>query len=145
MRYLQKIRRLTAKDRSLLARSVLMLATTRIALWVAPFRMVLRFADRYFEEPVDDGLTPAKITWAVSAVSRRMLRNKPCLTQALVLLMMFRRRSYPATLRIGVVKNAKGGLEAHAWVESEGQIVIGNLNNLSIFTALPPVKSTFPQ
>jgi hypothetical protein len=31
------------------------------------------------------------------------------------------RAGHPASLRIGVAKDAAGGLEAHAWVECEGK------------------------
>jgi hypothetical protein len=46
----------------------------------------------------------------------------------------------PASLRIGVSKGQRGDLQAHAWVESHGSIVIGNLSNLSHFTTMPSLE-----
>jgi hypothetical protein len=45
----------------------------------------------------------------------------------------------PRSLRIGVAKGEAGKLEAHAWVESQGRIVIGGLRDLPYFTPLPPL------
>lgn len=44
---------------------------------------------------------------------------------------------YGAQLRIGVAKVASGKLEAHAWVEYQGKVIIGELQDLSTFTPLP--------
>jgi hypothetical protein len=35
------------------------------------------------------------------------------------------RQGYPALLHIGAAKGEGGQLRAHAWVESEGRVVIG--------------------
>jgi hypothetical protein len=35
------------------------------------------------------------------------------------------RHGHPALVRIGVVRGEGGGVQAHAWVESEGAVVIG--------------------
>jgi hypothetical protein len=49
---------------------------------------------------------------------------------------MLARRGYPAHLRIGVAKDEGGRLKAHAWVECEGNIVIGS-RGVSQYTAFP--------
>jgi hypothetical protein len=49
------------------------------------------------------------------------------------------RQGRPAHLQIGVAKSQEGQLEAHAWVESQGWIVIGKLNDISRFTPFPPL------
>jgi hypothetical protein len=43
-------------------------------------------------------------------------------------------------LRIGVSKGVKGNLRAHAWVESQGSVVIGELADLSGFSVLPSLE-----
>ncbi len=50
----------------------------------------------------------------------------------------------PADLRIGVAKSAEGRLEAHAWVEICGQIVFGDLPDLSRYKALSPLDEVYP-
>lgn len=65
------------------------------------------------------------IAWAVNVVGRYVLGDNTCLTQALAAELLLRRRGYRAHTRIGVAKGYKGNLEAHAWVESDGQVVVG--------------------
>jgi hypothetical protein len=35
------------------------------------------------------------------------------------------------------MKNQRGAFQAHAWIESQGQVVIGNVPDLTLFTELP--------
>ena len=66
----------------------------------------------------------AKIAWAVAAVNR-ILRGD-CLPIALATELMLRRYGYPAELKIGAGRDREAGFIAHAWVESEGRVVIGD-------------------
>lgn len=101
----------------------------RLGLEVVPFRRLvrtLRRAARLFRSGRGaDEEYERRVTWAVSAVGRRLLGDRPCLTEALVVEFLFHRRGLPATLQIGVDKGEGGELVAHAWVESNGRIVIG--------------------
>jgi hypothetical protein len=54
--------------------------------------------------------------------------------------LLLSRHSYPTTLRLGVARSPEGRLEAHAWLEHEGDIVIGNLPYLERFTPLPSLE-----
>ncbi len=77
--------------------------------------------------------------WAVGAAGRRLFPEKPCLPQALAVLYGLRRRQLPAELRIGVARDSESGLLAHAWVDSEGKTVIGDLPAAGTYTPLPPL------
>ena len=56
------------------------------------------------------------------------------------------RAGLPADLRIGVMKEASGKLLAHAWVESDGRIVVGNLpGGVGLYTPLPTLPSVWPE
>jgi hypothetical protein len=77
-----------------------------------------------------------KIIWAV-AVASRYVPVATCLTQALAGQVLLKQHCAPALLRIGVMKNQRGALQAHAWIESQGQVVIGNVPDLALFTELP--------
>ena len=35
------------------------------------------------------------------------------------------------------MKDERGALQAHAWIESQGEVVIGNVPDLALFTELP--------
>jgi hypothetical protein len=77
-----------------------------------------------------------QIVWAVSVASRYLPGEVKCLARALATQILLHRYGYTATLCLGVAKGEKGQLEAHAWVESQGEVVIGGLSNLSSFTLL---------
>ncbi len=138
---LPKLFRLSPREQFLLAQTFALTAGTRLALRVVPFRAVLRAADaatprsRAARRP-----SRRQIVRFARASARRLLGERPCLTQALVVLYLFRRHRYPARLRIGVQKRAAGRLEAHAWIESQGRIVIGRLPDLHTYTPLPPLN-----
>jgi hypothetical protein len=50
--------------------------------------------------------------------------------------MMLNRYGYPAHIHIGVAKDHTGSFGAHAWLESEGTIVIGGEESASLFAPL---------
>jgi hypothetical protein len=54
---------------------------------------------------------------------------------------LFARYGFTAKLRIGVAKDGRERLKAHAWVESQGKIVIGNMQDLSRYKALPTLET----
>lgn len=144
---LHKLRRLTPTDRNLLFRATLMLAATRLALACLPFRSVRRLlrpspppalrSPGALSWPVD------RISWAVQAASRRVLGDKPCLAQALVTHRLLTESGYSSDLRIGVAKDDTGGLEAHAWVERQGQTIVG-AGQLARYSPLPALKGDCP-
>jgi hypothetical protein len=43
---------------------------------------------------------------------------------------------YAANLHLGVAKGKQGQLEGHAWVESEGKVVIGELPDRCRYTPM---------
>lgn len=77
-----------------------------------------------------------KIIWAVMVASRYLPGRVKCLARALTTQVLLEGHGYQAQLRLGVVKSEQG-LEAHAWVESQGRIVIGGLKDIGRYTTLP--------
>jgi hypothetical protein len=80
------------------------------------------------------------MVWAVDAAGNRLFPRNPCLVQALVVQRLFVRAGQPAELRIGVRKGGASKLAAHAWVESDGVIVIGSRGLSDDYIALPPIR-----
>lgn len=60
----------------------------------------------------------------VMIVSRYVPRAT-CLTQALTAQILLKRYGHPAELKIGVARGKAGELQAHAWVTSDGVVIIG--------------------
>jgi hypothetical protein len=135
--------RLSSEDRSILVKAALLLVAVRLGLWLLPFQTLLRVVAR--ERTPTGALQAAdaalirKVSRYVSAASR-LIPAASCLTQALTIKVMLARLGQPATLRIGVVKSDDGRLKAHAWVESDGRILIGEGGDLSRYAVLPPVE-----
>jgi len=77
----------------------------------------------------------ASITRAAGAAARR-IGVATCLGQALVVHTMLRRHGHAAVLRIGVRRDGAASFEAHAWVECNGTVVIGELPEMAAYAVL---------
>ncbi len=140
---IRKFLRLSQADRALLVQAVSWLGATRVALWVLPFRLVRRLlAQTARPSAARRGARPSRhrLVWAVS-LGRRVVPSSTCLVQALAAEALFIQHGYPADVRIGVMKDEARGLIAHAWVESDGCIVVGDSSDLSLYAPLPPLPA----
>ena len=128
MQHLGRFRRLPTSERWLLAKAALLLGAIRVGLWLLPFRTLRALLDKaaasYRVRDTDYQPTDV-VVWAVEVAAKYMPGFNTCLTKALATQVLLSRRDRPALLRIGVVKSAEDKFEAHAWVESEGRVVIG--------------------
>jgi hypothetical protein len=126
MERLRKFFLLPATERLLLARALAFLVTIRFALWLIPFRTLRRALAKLVQiptSPVQNRFSAERVAWAVQATSRYVPRAT-CLTQALALHILLKRAGLQSRIRIGVAKNEQ--FESHAWVESQGKVVIGD-------------------
>jgi hypothetical protein len=73
---------------------------------------------------------------AVNRAAARVPGGRNCLVQALVAHTMLRRHGIPSELRIGVRRTGASLLEAHAWIECDGDILVGGIDGLSDFSRL---------
>jgi hypothetical protein len=141
MKLLYKFLQLKECDRQLLLITFTLLGTIRLGLWLLPFRTWRRLLSRIMQPKSKlQGANPASINqvvWAVSVASHYMPGGVKCLARALATQVLLSQQGHTADLYIGVAKGEEKQLEAHAWVESQGQVVIGDLSNLSSFTPLP--------
>lgn len=108
----------------------------RLALWVLPFRIVHRFVGSRTRRP-SGHYSVEQIVWAIGAASRRVPRAT-CLTQAFAASVMLAANGHEGTLRVGVAKDDDGRLRAHAWIEHDGQTVLGDPRT-EAFVAMPPL------
>jgi hypothetical protein len=143
MRQIRKFLSLSTADQSLLLRSVFVLGMITLGLRVLSFQTMQRLliGPRHKAARVHAADQPSadRIAWAVRVASR-YVPAATCLPQALAVRMLFKQQGYPARLHIGVAKGEREQLEAHAWVESQGRIVVGNSQDLSRYTPLPPLE-----
>jgi hypothetical protein len=141
----QRLRERTPRERAAVARAALLIWTIQAGLAVLPFRRVLRAVDRFARPPATPPGPNADSSqfdrdlavWSVEAAGRRLLSRNPCLPKALAVLVLFRRHGMEAELRLGVAREGDAPVRAHAWIESEGEVVIGGDVPLDEYTPLP--------
>ena len=69
--------------------------------------------------------------------SSKYQRGKPmCLARALTAAVLMNIYGIPHQIKIGVAKGENGQIEAHAWVNSQGRVVVGNLPDLSRYAPM---------
>jgi len=147
MQRLSNFYRLPAIERWLLVKAALLLFATRVALGLLPFR-TLRDLSGKVAAPhrlrETDSLSTEAVVWAVEVAAKYMPGFfSTCLTKALTTQVLLSRRGHSALLHIGVVRSEEGGFEAHAWVESEGRVVIGG-HELERYTPLAALEGKTP-
>lgn len=144
MKRMHKFLRMPAPDRRLLVESALLLGAVRVGLWLLTFQTLRRLLERIAQMTTRlqaaDHDSIDRVVWAVTVVSRYVPGVRTCLTQALATQVLLGRRGHTTHLHIGVARSEEGQLQAHAWVEREGRIVIGDREDLSHYIPLPPLK-----
>ena len=137
-----RLRTLSTGDQFRLALSVLLLVTVRASLSALSFSRVrgtllrLAVAGERFAPGTPN---PERIAWAVETADRRLPGARTCLMRSLTTEAMLRLYGHVPRHRIGVDRTAERTLEAHSWIEYEGRILIGHLEELSRFDTLPPL------
>ena len=117
---------LSGRHQLMLAHALVSLWRTWIGLRTTKFARLRAAADGPAIGPARIGRpSPERLAWAVAAASRYVPDGFNCLIRALAAGRMLRHYGYDAALRIGVVKDQKNGLAAHAWLESDSQVIIG--------------------
>lgn len=110
-------------------RTVGVVATIRVALWVLPFPRVQQLVRRLGRRSARAAkpLTPELVAGRALTVqlASRLVPRASCLTQALALQALLGRAGTGSQLRIGVSRSARQDFEAHAWLECDGRVVIG--------------------
>lgn len=134
----RRFRALEAGDRWLLVEAAVLIGLVQAGLATLPFARLRRALDRVKAWRSRRQQPRARISWAVSAAAR-LVPGRTCLSDALAADVMLCRRGYPSTLHLGVKKRSDTAIpvEAHAWVESEGSIVAGELATLDEYSLLP--------
>lgn len=134
---MRKFLRLPASEQWLLAKTLALVVGVRLGLSFLRFATLSRLLARRMAPVVgrEREIPVERIAWSVRVASR-FVPKATCLTQALTAQTLMARRGYPGELRIGVARDGKGVFNAHAWVEYEGRIVIGELG-YEEFTPLP--------
>lgn len=127
-------------DRLVLAEASLALLVAKACVERVPFRVwtrALELATAHFEAGARiPWATVRRVVWAVDASARHLPGDLTCLPRAVATRMLLGRRHIPSVLQVGVARDDGPGLESHAWVECDGEVVIGSLPDLARFAPL---------
>ena len=124
---------LSFSDQYLLARSLILVTAITVGLRLLPFQLLRRALAGVSARPprlCGSRVPAARIAWAVKTACRYVPATGG-LPRAMATQTMLQRRGYPAKIYIGLARAPEGRLEAHAWVESEGEILVGGLPDLA--------------
>jgi hypothetical protein len=133
LRLLREYLRLPAVERALVLRAAAWVAGYRMALSLFPFRRVAgkppEPAPRTTASP---GVPPERVAWAVRACARRV-PGASCLTRALATRSLLAREGVASTLHYGWRKDDGNRLQAHAWIDCGGEVLMGADEDLGTF------------
>ncbi|MFT3926106.1 MAG: lasso peptide biosynthesis B2 protein [Myxococcales bacterium] len=144
LRSLSRLGRRSPREQLLVVEAAAHLVAAKAMLKLLPFE---HWRSQLAREPVQgSAVLPSaprlsELAWAVNGVGARFPERLNCLPRALATRWMMQRRGWSSSLEIGVARDAQGNLEAHAWIEHEGQVVIGLVPNLERFQKLPEVAA----
>jgi hypothetical protein len=126
-----------------LLRAILTVGVARLTLKLLPFARVRRLLTPRPGSPVHAEITRDAVRWAVHH-AQRVVPDATCLPQAVAAEALLTRGGHPVLLRIGVTKQESGKFLAHAWAESRGRIVVGDLpDGLGEYAHLPPLPAAW--
>ena len=116
--------KLSFEDKLILIKSFFLIWIIRIMLWILPFSVIQKSFSRFTIISGESHSIPLeKLTWAVALMSR-YVPKATCLTRALTAQILLAGQNYPSNIKIGVSKT-KENFEAHAWLEYNNKIVLG--------------------
>ena len=129
-------------QKRLLLCSWIVASAIRIGLYILPYRWLYRLPNLIEGEKRKTSTDIEQIIWAIRT-SCRFVPKATCLTQAITAAIMLNYNGHRSNVVLGVVSNSSDSFEAHAWVESDGKIIVGKVKGMARYVILePPKKAT---
>ena len=129
MRRIRKFLNLSSAEQHLLIKAWILLGVIRLGLELFPFSTLRKLLDRLRIKlgSLKKEFSEEQLVWSVTVVSR-YIPKATCLAQALTMQLLLQQGGRSACLHIGVTEDEDGHLKAHAWVESQGRILMGGFD-----------------
>ena len=127
----------------LLANTFILLNLVRLGLFLLPFYRLNKLSNNlairiWLKLGQREEIEVVKILHAVHTSSYYVFGNPKCLAKALTTQTLMKAFGYDCDLKIGVMNTDKN-FEAHAWIEHQDRVIIGNLSNLHSFTPITSI------
>lgn len=126
MKIVYSFLKLNNSEKIILFKALFLLWIVRIMLWIFPFPIIQKIINKFTLIPEENKLHKIymeKLIWTIEVMSI-YTPNATCLTRALAANILLARYNYPSNIKIGVSKN-EGEFEAHAWLEADDRIILG--------------------
>ena len=124
---IRKFIALSAADKRLLLGCVPIVATMRLGLTFLSYRRISRLMPAALAAETTEAVSREelrRIAWGVRTAAR-LVPRATCLTQALAAQFLLARHGQLSRIRVGVARDVEGRFLAHAWLVSNGYIIIG--------------------
>lgn len=136
MQRFRKLLALSTADKLLLLRCLPVVAVTKLGLVLLSYRTL----KQWIPDRVPAGAATIdhlrRTAWGVRNAAR-LVPGATCLTQALAAQFLLARAGHRSQIRIGVAKDLDGRFLAHAWLISDGRVLLGGTSReLRRYTAL---------
>lgn len=120
----------TGTEYLLFTEAFIVLAIARAMLVFLPFKRIapwlgIMMAESQIEYDANKNEVLNNIGTAIARGSKYTPWRTKCFEQAIAAKVMLRMRKLPGTLYFGVLKDAAGNINAHAWLKSNNKIVTG--------------------
>jgi hypothetical protein len=141
---LRKFLALPWREKGLYLNTAFWLLAVKAGLYLLPFERLRGWLARFDEPPKPaDREEMRAIIQAIERIGQWLAPLRiNCLPQALVGHRLLGRKGFNVQLKIGVLKHPGDQLAAHAWLEHEGRVILGDLRGLDQFAAFPALGGT---
>ena len=143
MKRLSRFLALSQIEKILLVKAVFFLLVVRIELWVLPFSTLQSLVNKLLLSRSCSDVSIKQMIWSVEVASSYLPLMKTCLVKSIAAQILLTQYGYKPNLCIGVRKDEKM-LDAHAWVEINGEVVIGQTDLLTDYVKLPNLQGAKP-
>ncbi len=113
-----------------------LLLVVRAMLWALPYRRVVAVTDRVARVRATRSPLPARVAARAIDSAARFVPAATCLVRALAGRILLARLGHGSFVRLGVRREG-AAIEAHGWLECDGEVVIGE-DGRPGFTPLEP-------
>ena len=131
------------EEKKLIAQAMFWVIFFRACLSLLPYKLLRKFAPFDNQNHGDD----VEVDWDVVRnvvrsvrVCSRYIPSASCLTQALATRSILLSKGQTCYLKIGVGRDDDDNFIAHAWIESNGRIIIGKSADIYRYTSLSGSK-----
>lgn len=118
--------KLSLQNKIIALKSLYWVFVIRVMIWVFPFKYVQKKVQNIVSgtQPCENHPISISGLRATIVVSARYIPRATCLVQALAGFILFSKYGYDTSIKIGVLTE-NGEFEAHAWLEYDDKVVLG--------------------